>query len=88
MSVVIIDTDAFNQIMKKLDAIEGKINQSSQDIEELWWDNEQLCTYLNISTRTLQSYRDNGAIQFSQYGSKIWCRYHDVQDFLVKHRKR
>jgi len=63
-------------------------NQSSQDIEELWWDNEQLCTYLNISTRTLQSYRDNGAIEFSQYGSKIWCRYQDVQEFLERHRKR
>jgi hypothetical protein len=78
MSLVIIDTEAFNLIMKKLDAIEKKINQSTQDIEDLWWDNEQLCSYLNISTRTLQAYRDNGAIQFSQYGSKIWYRYQDV----------
>ncbi len=81
-----IDTDAFNQLMKKLDAIEEKLNVSFHQPEDLWWDNEQLSNYLNISTRTLQSYRDNGAIKFSQYGSKIWYRYQDVQAFLDKHR--
>ena len=86
MSLVLIETDAFNQLMKKLDVIEQKITQSSQGPEDLWWDNEQLCKYLNISTRTLQAYRDNGVIKYSQYGAKIWYRYQDVQTFLNKHR--
>jgi hypothetical protein len=81
-----IDTEALDLLMKKLDAIEQKITQSSQDPEELWWDNEQLCKYLNISTRTLQTYRDNGVIKYSQYGAKIWYRFQDVQSFLNKHR--
>lgn len=86
MSLVMIDTEALDLLMKKLDAIEQKITQSSQDPEELWWDNEQLCKYLNISTRTLQTYRDNGVIKYSQYGAKIWYRFQDVQSFLNKHR--
>lgn len=86
MSIVMIDTDAFSQLMKKLDAIEQKIAQSSREPEDLWWDNEQLSEYLNISTRTLQAYRDNGVIKYSQYGAKIWYRYQDVQTFLNTHR--
>ena len=87
MSHIIIDTEAFNELLKKLEAIEEKINQGSSEPEDYWWDNEQLCKYLNISTRTLQTYRDNGVIKYSQYGAKIWYRYQDVQAFLEKHRK-
>lgn len=86
MSLVMIDTEALDQLMNKLDTIEQKITQSSQDHEDLWWDNEQLCKYMNISTRTLQAYRDSGVIKYSQYGAKIWCRYQDVQSFLNEHR--
>lgn len=82
-----IDTEAFKQIMSKLDAIEEKLNAKSEVPEELWLDNEQLCSYLNISSRTLQNYRDNGVIKFSQYGAKIWYRYQDVQDFLNGHSR-
>ena len=67
-----IDTEAFEQIMKKLNAIEEKLSTKTETLEELWLDNEQLCSYLNISSRTLQNYRDNGVIKFSQYGAKIW----------------
>ena len=86
MSLVVIDTDAFNQLMKKLDVIEEKLNKGFHHPEDLWWDNEQLCNYLNISSRTLQSYRDNHVIKYSQYGAKIWYRYQDIQAFLDKHR--
>ena len=73
--------------MKKLEATEQKIAQSSQEPEDLWWDNEHLCKYLNISTRTLQTYRDNAVLKYSQYGAKIWYRYQDVQTFLEKHQR-
>lgn len=42
MSIVIIDTDAFDPKMKKLNAIEEKITVGSKELEELWLDNEQL----------------------------------------------
>ena len=87
MSLIVIDTEAFNQLMKKLDVIEEKMNQPSTSLEELWLDNEQLCNYLNISTRTLQTYRDNAVLKYSQYGAKIWYRYQDVQTFLEKHQR-
>ena len=86
MSHIIIDTEAFNKLMNKLDAIEDKLNHGFQEPEDLWWDNQQLCNYLNISARTLQTYRDDGVIKYSQYGAKIWYRYKDVQIFLEKNR--
>jgi hypothetical protein len=87
MSHIIIDTEADNELLKKLEAIEEKINQGSSEPEDYYWDNEQLRLYLNISLRTLQSYRNNGVIKYSQYGAKIWYRYKDVQAFLEEHRK-
>ena len=88
MSHIIIDTEAFNKLMNKLDAIEDKLNHGFQEPEDLWWDNQQLCNYLNISARTLQTYRDDGVIKYSQYGAKIWYRYKDVQIFLEKNRRK
>ena len=40
MSHIIIDTEAFNELLKKLEAIEEKINQGSSEPEDYWWDNE------------------------------------------------
>lgn len=87
MSHIIIDTETLNQILEKLDIIEEKINQGTSEPEDYYWDNEQLSKYLGISLRTLQTYRDQGVIKYSQYGAKIWYKYKDVQAFIEEHRK-
>jgi excisionase family DNA binding protein len=87
MSIVMIETEAFNQIMNKLESIENRLTDKAEKPEELWLDSEQLCAYLNISNRTLQNYRDNGVIAFSQFGAKIWYKYKDVQAFLESNKK-
>jgi predicted site-specific integrase-resolvase len=38
---------------------------------------------LRISTRTLQSYRDEGKLNFSQIGNKIYYKVSDVEKLLM-----
>jgi len=51
---------------------------------EKWLDNEAVCKLLKISRRSLQSYRDNGTILFSQIGHKCYYKTSDIEQFINK----
>jgi hypothetical protein len=61
-----------------------KLEDNRLDKNDYRFDNEELCNYLKISKRLLQSYRDKGRIRFRQEGAKIWYKYQWVQDFLER----
>lgn len=46
---------------------------------------KQACGILGITSRTLQNYRDQNRIGYSQTGSKIYYRVKDLQSFLDRH---
>ena len=79
--------EEYEALMRRLKAIEEKLNQSSPMDEVIWFDNDQVCNYLKISKRTLQSYRDKQLVEFRQVGAKIWYKYQWIIDFLEKHGK-
>ena len=82
-----MNDDFFRELMKKLEEIKKQLDNLGSEPEELWMDNDQVCGYLNVSKRTLQSYRDRELIKFSQFGSKIWYKFDWIKEFLEKHRK-
>ncbi|WP_300101959.1 helix-turn-helix domain-containing protein [Alistipes sp. Marseille-P5061] len=47
-------------------------------------DSEEVCRALNISKRTLQSYRDRGAIPCSRLGGKFYYRRRDLAAWLSR----
>lgn len=47
-----------------------------------WADTDQTCKMLNVSPRTLQKYRDEGTIPFSNIGGKKYFRIADIQCIL------
>ncbi len=86
MNVITIESKAFEEIMVKLDNLESKFKVLKADAEnvlsERWLDNQDLVILLKISIRTLQSYRDEGLISYSQIGNKIYYKASDVDKFL------
>lgn len=54
-------------------------------LSEKWFDNQEVCLLLKISTRTLQSYRDNNVLPFSQIAGKIYYKAVDIEAHLEKH---
>ena len=89
METASISTEKYSEIINRLDKlskqIEGKI--SVNPLPERWLDIQEACTVLNISKRTLQTYRDTGILPYSQIGSKIYYKAADIQAHLEKHYK-
>ena len=50
-----------------------------------WLSSEEVCHFLMISKRTLQSYRDRGTLPFAQIGRKIYYRSSDIDEYLDQH---
>jgi hypothetical protein len=49
-----------------------------------WIDNKQLEKLLGIHERTLQAWRDNGSLNFSKIGKKIFYNKRDIEQLLWK----
>lgn len=87
MSLITIESEAFQRLMKKMEEIESKLDlqKNKTPLSEKWLDNQDVCQLLHVSKRTLQHYRDAGIIPYSQIGSKIYYRAADVEEHLKNH---
>jgi len=85
MEVITMQTEAFNQIVAKIEALNNKLEAKEKEPKEKWLDNQELMVLLKISKRTAQTYRDSGLISFSQVGNKIYYRLSDIELLLNKH---
>jgi len=50
--------------------------------EERWLDNQEVCLMLNITKRTLQTYKDKGMLPYSKLNRKNYYKLSDVQALL------
>lgn len=50
--------------------------------EEKWLDNQEVCLMLNITKRTLQTYKDKGLLPYSKLNRKNYFKLSDVQALL------
>jgi len=89
MSLITIESEAFQRLMKKMEEIESKLDLQKEKtpLSEKWLDNQDVCQLLHVSKRTLQHYRDAGIIAYSQIGSKIYYRAADIEKHLKNHYK-
>ena len=87
MEIVTIEKKTFEE--KK-----SRFNQFSEHVRQLcsryrppekmnWLDNADVCEKLNVSKRTLQTYRDGGLLAYSQINHKIYYRLEDVEAFIT-----
>jgi len=82
------NTLTIKELAQKIDRIHDKLeNLPSNGQPETWLDGEEVIKKLHISKRTLQTYRDEGIIPFSQFRDKIYYKASDIQKHLEKHYK-
>ncbi|WP_108823570.1 helix-turn-helix domain-containing protein [Dysgonomonas sp. Marseille-P4361] len=80
---------------KTLEMIKGRIKyllEKSRGLaryrnREEWLDNQDVCQLLNISLRTLQSYRDRGILAYSMIGHKCYYKANDIHSFIEKSKR-
>jgi len=85
-----MDIRVFNAISRRLGAIEEIAGNLARHQEDLalkdWLDGQEVCEILDITKRTLQSYRDRGIIPFSRIQYKIFYKPEDVERLLKSSR--
>lgn len=86
MGIITIDERTFEEMMSKFEAFVSKVEalcKNSMDKRlKTRLDNQDVCEILNISKRTLQTYRERGLLPYSQVKYKIWYDPEDVEKLL------
>lgn len=59
--------------------------KTTKNLPKLWLDNQEVAQLLNVSKRTLQTWRSNKALPFSKIGKKCYYHQDHVQEMLLKH---
>ena len=86
MELKIISNHQFQELVDKIAELQRTFKtRASESLVETWLNTKQAAQALQITTRTLQSYRDQGMIPFSQFGREIRYRQSDIQEFLLEH---
>lgn len=71
--------ERFGEFMHR---VEGLCDAAGERKLSKWLDNQDVCVILNISKRTLQTYRDNGILPFTRIENKIYYRPADAEKVI------
>lgn len=88
MGLRIIDEKVYVKMKYLIKMLHEKSkNLIAQSAKSEWLDSQDVTILLDISPRTLQSYRDRGVLAYSQIGQKCYYKLSDVKALLEKSRK-
>lgn len=84
MEIVAIEKKTFQLMKEKLKEFSNQIQEicSKDKKKDEWLDNQDVCQLLKISKRTLQTYRDNGTLAYSQIGYKCYYKKTDIEKLI------
>lgn len=76
--------DGMKNELKRLLEITESATQKYSTIfkQEKWLDNQEVCLIMNITKRTLQTYKDKGLLPYSKLNRKNYYKLSDVQALL------
>lgn len=89
MDIILIEREAFEKMKASLEMAAEKLEEvtsrySKSKKMQKWLEGNEVCEILNISKRTLQTYRDNGTLPYSQIGYKMYYLVDDILKMLNK----
>lgn len=88
MNIEVITKNEYSILIEKISNIENwvsKLVTGATIKKNEYYTVNETCKILKVSIRTLQNYRDQGLIKFSQIGAKILFSQEDIQKFISKH---
>ena len=88
MEIINVESRTWEMMMVRFEAfiqrVETLCGVTGDKALQKWLDNQEVCEILNISKRTLQTYRDNGTLSYTQIGHKMYYRPEDVELLINK----
>jgi len=92
MDVITIESQAYKELMAKINSIAKFVVEHQSpgigDPDEEWVDSYEVCTFLNISSRTLQRLRSKGMISYSLISGKTYYTIGEIKQMLNQRRIR
>ena len=86
MEVITIDSQAFKELMAKINTIAKYVaalqSKAEEEPEDGWVDSFEVCTFLKISSKTLQRLRTAGSITFSRIRGKTFYRISEIERLM------
>lgn len=84
MKIIAIEKRTYQLIEEKLKEFSNQIQQlcGKHKKKDEWLDNQEVCQLLKISKRTLQTYRDNKTLAYSQIGYKCYYKKADIEKLI------
>jgi len=90
MEIINVEVRTFEAMLDRFEAfvrrVETLCRDNSDKALQKWLDNQEVCEILSISKRTLQTYRDNDTLPFTQVNHKIYYRPEDVEGLINSFR--
>ena len=86
MEIVTIEKKTFELWKQRFENFVGRVDALCVPLRrkrDKWLDNCETCRLLNVSARTMQTYRDTGKLPYSQINNKIYYKASDVETFLL-----
>ncbi|MEI9912624.1 MAG: helix-turn-helix domain-containing protein [Bacteroidota bacterium] len=90
MDIRIITKDEIDALIKKLiEAFAALLKDENGAVNgSKLYTNQEARLYLNVCSKTLQNYRDNGLLRYTQVGRKIYYDQTDLNAFLETYKKK
>jgi hypothetical protein len=86
MEVITIESQAFKELQAKINMIAKFVaaiqSKAEEQPEDGWVDSYEVCTFLKISSKTLQRLRSANAVTFSRIRGKNYYRISEIERLL------
>lgn len=85
-TITVIENSRFEKLETSIFEIkEALARKTEEELSSSYIESKLVPKILGISQKTWQTYRDKRTIPFIQFGSKIWVKRKDIEDFLNSH---
>jgi hypothetical protein len=86
MEVITMESQAFKELTAKINTIAKFVSaiqsKTEEEPEDGWVDSYEVCTFLKISSKTLQRLRAANAVSYSQIRGKNFYRISEIERLL------
>jgi len=86
MEVITIESQAYKKLEEKIDLIikyiSSQVKKAEETPEDGWVDSYEVCTFLKVSTKTLQRLRAANTITYSKIRGKNFYKISEIQRML------
>ncbi|KAA6324984.1 hypothetical protein EZS27_025752 [termite gut metagenome] len=84
MEITAIEKKTFEEMQQRFEDFAKQVKAlCGENLDkEKWLTGNDVCELLQISARSLQSYRDNGTLPYSQIGHKCYYKASDIEQLI------